>query len=94
MFPARAFCIDELRINRYNGDITKMRGADTMKKRLFSLILAFALLLSAVPTVFAATHHEVVIDGVVYWVYPEEGYAEIHSTVRGSLRKCWRSRSM
>lgn len=56
-----------------------------MKKRLFSLILAFALLLSAVPTVFAATHHEVVIDGVVYWVYPEEGYAEIHSTVRGSL---------
>ena len=43
-----------------------------MKKRLFSLILAFALLLSAVPTVFAATHHEVVIDGVVYWVYPEE----------------------
>ena len=25
-----------------------------MKKRLFSLILAFALLLSAVPTVFAA----------------------------------------
>lgn len=35
-----------------------------MKKRLFSLILAFALLLSAVPTVFAATHHEVVIDGV------------------------------
>ena len=56
-----------------------------MKKRLFSLILAFALLLSAVPTVFAATHHEVVIDGVVYWVYPEEGYAEIHSTVKGSL---------
>ena len=56
-----------------------------MKKRLFSLILAFALLLSAVPTVFAATHHEVVIDGVVYWVYPEEGYAEIRNTVRGSL---------
>ena len=56
-----------------------------MKKRLFSLILAFALLLSAVPTVFAATHHEVVIDGVVYWLYPEEGYAEIHSTVKGSL---------
>lgn len=25
------------------------------------------------------------IDGVVYWLYPEEGYAEIHSTVRGSL---------
>ena len=50
-----------------------------MKKRLFSLILAFALLLSAVPTVFAATHHEVVIDGVVYWVYPEEGYAEIRN---------------
>ncbi|HCS34078.1 MAG TPA: hypothetical protein DIW49_04705 [Clostridiales bacterium] len=85
MFPTRAFCIDELRINRYNGDITKMRGADTMKKRLFSLILAFALLLSAVPTVFAATHHEVVIDGVVYWVYPEEGYAEIRNTVKGSL---------
>ena len=56
-----------------------------MKKRLFSLILAFALLLSAVPTVFAATHHEVVIDGVVYWVYPEEGYAEIRNTVKGSL---------
>ena len=56
-----------------------------MKKRLFSLILTFALLLSAVPTVFAATHHEVVIDGVVYWVYPEEGYAEIRNTVRGSL---------
>lgn len=56
-----------------------------MKKRLFSLILAFALLLSVAPTVFAATHHETVIDGVVYWVYPEEGYAEIRSTVKENL---------
>ena len=54
-------------------------------KNVCSADSSFALLLSAVPTVFAATHHEVVIDGVVYWVYPEEGYAEIHSTVRGSL---------
>ena len=56
-----------------------------MKKRLFSLILAFALLLSAVPTVFAATHHEVVVDGVVYWLYPEDGYAVNHSPARGCV---------
>lgn len=50
-----------------------------MKKRLFSLILAFALLLSVAPTVFAAGSYETVINGVGYRVYPEENYAEIYT---------------
>lgn len=65
-----------------------------MKKRLFSLILAFALRCPPSRRFLQRRITEVVIDGVGLLVYPEEGYAEIHSTVKGSLPQVLETRSM
>lgn len=57
-----------------------------MKQRILSLLLALALLLSAMPAVLAeeaapSQPYEVKIDGVCYRVNPAEGYAEVYNAI-------------